>query len=155
MPSRPVTCSASIIGWLKPPRLNLAGPVGASSIVACSQDMPNLFPRHLVRLRLRRQIDHLDRTQRPQPSGDVGGGAPPSSIAIQHENHAREPLQQLLLLRLVERRSHQCDHRTNAGLVQMEAVEEAFDHNHHTFVSGGSAVEIEQDLRFGKARGKR
>src|SRR5215470_16034831 len=154
VPPRPVTCSASVIGWLKPPLINLSGPVGPSWIVACSQDMPNPFPRHLVRLRLRRQIDYLERTLGPHTSDYVGRGTPASGIAIQHEDHAREPLQQLVLLRLRERRSHQCDHRTNAGLVQMEAVEEAFDHNHHPFGRDGSAVKIEQDLRFGKARRK-
>src|ERR1051326_1388288 len=152
--SLPVTRAASAMSLLKPPLVKWAGQVSRRSVVACSQHMPNLFTRHLVRLRLRSQIEHLERTLGPQPSGDRGGGAPPSGIAIQHEDHVLETLEEQALLRLVQDRSHQCDHRMHTGLVQLEAVEETLDHHHGEFGRSRGAMAIKQDFRFGETRRK-
>src|SRR6266545_7469838 len=99
-------------------------------------------------------MNHLDRTVWPQPGGNPDGGTPPGGIAIQHEDHTLEALEKSTLLGVIQCRSHQGDHRTNPGLVEMEAVKETFDHHDHTFASRCGTVEIEQDLRFGEARGK-
>jgi hypothetical protein len=134
--------------------LNFAGVVHWAPAVAYLQKLPNVFSRELVWLHLWCQFDHLQSARWPQLAGNLSRSTPPGGIAVQHKDHTPESLQQQVLLRLRERGPHQCDHGTYAGLVQMEAGEEAFDHNHHPFAGSRGAVKIEQDLRFGKARRK-
>jgi hypothetical protein len=45
-------------------------------------------------------------------------GMPSGGIAVEHEDHVAEALEEQAFLRRVECRTHQCHHRTNTGLVQ-------------------------------------
>jgi hypothetical protein len=124
--SRPVARTAFAIRWLRPPLLDWTDGCSQS---ASFQDVPNLISGHLVRLPCLWQIDDVDGAVRAQPVGGCGSGTPPRSIAVQHENDTLEVLQEGVLLGRVQRRSHQCDHRMHAGLMQLQTVEEAF-YNH-------------------------
>ena len=94
MSSRPVTCSASTISWLKPPLPNLADAAYGPPIAACLQNMPYVFTRELVGLPFGRQFDCLQSAARPQLSSDLSRGMAAGGIAIQHEDHAPESFQQ-------------------------------------------------------------
>jgi hypothetical protein len=58
-----------------------------------------LVTGHVVRLRLRQQIDDLKFTVWPQTGRDFGGRTLAGGIAVQQQDHALEPLPQQALLR--------------------------------------------------------
>src|ERR1044072_5272232 len=148
VPSRPEPRPASAMSWLQPHLLNLADRLARS---AGTQNLPNLLGRHLVWLHAFRHIDHLHPAVSAQPSSYFGSSSTPCGIPIQHEDHPLELLQQDALLRRIQSRSHQGDHRTGTGLTQPQAVEKSFDHHHDRFGGCGGAMKIKQDLRFGEA----
>jgi hypothetical protein len=89
-----------------------------------TQKSPNFVAGDLVGLSVGWQMNGLDRTMGEQPGSDFCSSMPSGGITIQHENYALEAIEEQELLRGREGRPHQCDHRTNTGLVQLEPIEE-------------------------------
>src|SRR5215475_6207242 len=63
-------------------------------------------------------------------------------------------LHQQPALRLVQGRPHQCHDRGEARLIYLQAVEETFYYDDRWLPRSDSSMQIEQHLRFGKARRK-
>src|SRR5579871_2996524 len=110
--SRPVACTASFTRLTEPPLLNRAR-------AACPENVPKFLAGHLVGLSVLGQMNDLNGTVGAQPGSDFRRGVPSGGIAVEHEDHVAEALAEHAFLRRVECRTHQCNHRTNTGLVQL------------------------------------
>ena len=91
----------------------------------CLPDFSYSFGGELVGLNAIGQMNHAKRNIGPELGGHASGSAPPGGVAIEHQNHAPEMIEQSALLRWVQCRAHQ-RHGGYAGLMQLQTVEETF-----------------------------
>src|ERR1041385_1778831 len=99
--SRPVTCAASFTSLTEPPSLNRARDM-------CPENGPKFLAGQLVGLGVRGQMNDINRTVGAQPGSNFRGGMPARGIAVEHEDHVAEALDEQAFLRRVECRTHQC-----------------------------------------------
>ena len=82
---------------------------------------------------------------------DGGGGATSGGIAVQHEDDAPKVAQQCTHLWFVQLRAHQRYHGRHAGLMHLQAIEEAFHDNRCLLPSGRGAMQVEDEFRFAES----
>ena len=89
-----------------------------------------------------------------QPVGYGCTGSLAGVITIQHQHNLLKPLGQSSLWGGIEGDSHERHYRTNTRLIDLQAVEKAFDNHHGGICGRRRSMEIKQYLGFGKPRGE-